>query len=90
MIPSELLNFDRACEMTVLPQPKAPGMAQVPPRTAGKRPSRTRWPVSRGSFARSLALVGLGARTGHSCSIENAFLLLDPGTSSSRTFSSIE
>jgi len=28
--------------MTVFPQPKAPGMAQVPPRTEGKRASRTR------------------------------------------------
>jgi len=26
-------NFERACEMTVFPQPKAPGMAVVPPCT---------------------------------------------------------
>ena len=26
-------NLDSACEMTVLPQPKAPGMAVVPPCT---------------------------------------------------------
>lgn len=29
--------------MTVFPQPKAPGMAQVPPSTEGKRASRTRY-----------------------------------------------
>jgi hypothetical protein len=29
----QLENLERACEMTVLPQPKAPGMAQVPPNT---------------------------------------------------------
>lgn len=29
--------------MTVFPQPNAPGMAQVPPRTDGNRASRTRW-----------------------------------------------
>jgi len=91
MMPSLLLNLESACEITVLPQPKAPGIAQVPPRTAGKRPSSTRWPVSSGSLASSLALEGRGARTGQSCSIENAFAPpWDPGTSSSRTFSSIE
>lgn len=30
---SELEYLDKACEMTVLPQPKAPGMAVVPPWT---------------------------------------------------------
>ena len=30
MMPSELEYLDSACEMTVLPQPNAPGMAQVP------------------------------------------------------------
>lgn len=29
-MPSLLLYLDSACEMTVLPQPKAPGMAHVP------------------------------------------------------------
>ena len=91
MIPSEFENLDRAWEITVLPQPKAPGIAHVPPRTAGNSPSRTRWPVSSGSLARSLARVGRGARTGHSCSIENDFLPpCVPGIASSRTFSSIE
>ena len=45
-----LLNLDRDCEMTVLPQPKAPGTAQVPPSTEGKRPSMTRSPVMRGTL----------------------------------------
>jgi hypothetical protein len=29
--------------MTVFPQPKAPGIAQVPPRTEGNNASSTRW-----------------------------------------------
>jgi len=33
MIISELENLDTACEMTVLPHPKAPGIAVVPPWT---------------------------------------------------------
>jgi hypothetical protein len=33
MIMSELENLDTACEMTVLPHPKAPGIAVVPPWT---------------------------------------------------------
>ncbi len=32
---AELEYLERACEMQVLPQPKAPGMAQVPPRVEG-------------------------------------------------------
>lgn len=35
--------------MTVLPQPKAPGMAQVPPSTEGKRASRTRYTKQKSS-----------------------------------------
>ncbi|CBI23618.3 unnamed protein product, partial [Vitis vinifera] len=34
--------------MTVFPQPNAPGMAQISPKTEGKRASRTRCPVSSG------------------------------------------
>jgi hypothetical protein len=41
MMPSELEYLDSACEMTVLPQPKAPGMAHVPPSTDGKSASST-------------------------------------------------
>lgn len=33
IITSEFENLDKLCEMTVLPQPKAPGIAVVPPRT---------------------------------------------------------
>lgn len=32
---SELENLASDCEITVLPQPKAPGTAQVPPSTEG-------------------------------------------------------
>ena len=45
---SLLENLDTDWEMTVLPQPKAPGMATVPPWTLGKRASSTRWPDNEG------------------------------------------
>ena len=35
--------------MQVLPQPNAPGIAQVPPRTEGNRVSSTLYPVNRGT-----------------------------------------
>lgn len=37
----ELEYFDSACEMTVLPQPNAPGMEQVPPNIDGNSASMT-------------------------------------------------
>ena len=40
-------NFEIDCEMTVLPQPKAPGTAHVPPNTDGKMASTTLRPVVR-------------------------------------------
>ena len=33
MMTSELENFERLCDITVLPQPKAPGIHVVPPCT---------------------------------------------------------
>lgn len=63
--------LDRACEMTVLPQPNAPGMAQVPPRTDGNSESRTRWPVTSGTSAASFSLTGRGSRTGQKCDMPN-------------------
>lgn len=57
---TELEYFDSAWEITVLPQPKAPGMAQVPPRTDGNRVSRTRWPVSSGVSAIIFCATGRG------------------------------
>ena len=38
-----------ACWVIVLPVPKPPGMAAVPPRDRGKNTSITRCPVTRGS-----------------------------------------
>ena len=69
MMPSLLEYLESACEITVLPQPKAPGIAQVPPSTLGNITSSTRWPVSSGVFAGSFSATGLGARTGHFCSM---------------------
>ena len=50
--------------MTVFPQPKAPGTAQVPPSTEGKSASITRWPVRSGMLPSSFSAVGRGERTG--------------------------
>ena len=63
MMQSELEYLERACEMTVLPQPNAPGTAQVPPSTEGKRASITRWPVSSGASPASFSETGRGVRT---------------------------
>ena len=64
MMPSELEYLESACEMTVLPQPNAPGIAHVPPSTEGKSVSSTRWPVRRGVSAMSFFATGLGVLTG--------------------------
>lgn len=45
---SEFENFEIDCEITVFPQPNAPGIAAVEPYANGNRPSRTRCPVMRG------------------------------------------
>ena len=44
--------------MTLFPQPNAPGMAQISPKTEGKRASRTRCPVSSGVPANSFDATG--------------------------------
>ena len=59
-----LENLAIACEIQVLPQPKAPGMAQVPPRTDGNRESKTLYPVNKGTFPTNLLAKGLGFLTG--------------------------
>ena len=69
MMQSEFEYLDSACEMTVLPQPKAPGTAQVPPSTDGKRASMTRWPVRSGDEPASFSATGRGVRTGQYCCI---------------------
>lgn len=38
-----VITLESAWLMTVFPQPKAPGMAHVPPRTEGNNASSTRW-----------------------------------------------
>jgi len=62
---SELDYLESDCEMTVLPQPNAPGTALVPPNTEGKIPSMTRCPVKRGVRAAKDSVTGLDSRTGH-------------------------
>merc|ERR1712187_509416 len=62
---SALEYLDKAWEITVLPQPKAPGTAAVPPNVTGKSASQTRSQVSNASFARIFSTTGRGERTGH-------------------------
>jgi len=50
--------------MHVLPQPNAPGIAQVPPKTDGKRESNTLYPVRRGTFPANFSAHGLTYLTG--------------------------
>ena len=56
--------FATAWEIQVLPQPKAPGIAQVPPNTEGNNASRTHYPVNNGVFPTSFSTNGLGSLTG--------------------------
>lgn len=65
MMTSLLLYLDRAWEITVFPHPNAPGIAQVPPWTSGKRLSRIRWPVTKGVLDWIFSTTGRGLRTGH-------------------------
>ena len=51
--------------VTVLPQPKPPGIAQVPPFAIGKRLSIVRWPVKSGVVGGSFCLNGRGVFIGH-------------------------
>jgi hypothetical protein len=48
MIHSEFEYLDNAYEIHVFPHPKAPGIAQVPPKTDGNKESSTLYPVSKG------------------------------------------
>lgn len=45
--------------MHVLPQPKPPGMAQVPPNTEGNKASKTLCPVNRGILPANFSWAGL-------------------------------
>ena len=70
MITSEFECLDRAYEIQVFPQPNAPGIAQVPPRTDGKRASSTLYPVRSGTSPASFSRTGLGFLTAHWWDIE--------------------
>ena len=49
MTTSVLEYLERAWEIQVFPHPKAPGIAQVPPKTEGKSESKTLYPVKSGT-----------------------------------------
>lgn len=70
-----------AYEMQVLPQPKAPGIAHVPPNTDGKRESKILYPVSKGTSPTSFWANGLGSLTGQKWLIENSYFLFWYSTS---------
>ena len=87
MMASELEYLDSACEMHVLPQPKAPGMAQVPPSTDGKKVSMTRWPVTSARLPASFSRTGRALRTGQKCDMPSLWIL-PVASSTSSTVSS--
>ena len=64
MTASLLENLEMDWEMTVLPQPKAPGTAHVPPSTEGKIASTTRRPVVRAWLPGIFCTMGRARRTG--------------------------
>src|SRR3990172_5642163 len=67
MITSASAHLDSVCCMTVLPAPKGPGMAAVPPWATGKRTSMMRCPVTSGSRGSKRWTSGREKRTGQVC-----------------------
>ncbi len=63
---SALQPLASASSSTVLPVPKPPGIAALPPSATGNRLSRMRCPVTSGAPAGSRARTGRGTRTGQS------------------------
>ena len=57
-------DFASASSSTVLPVPKPPGIAALPPSATGNSASRMRWPVRSGAAEGSRAWTGRGSRTG--------------------------
>ena len=51
--------------MHVFPQPNAPGIAHVPPKTEGNKASNTLYPVNNGVFPANFSLTGRFYLTGH-------------------------
>ena len=70
-----------AYEIQVFPQPKAPGIAHVPPNTDGKSESKILYPVSNGTSPTSFSANGLGSLTGQKWLIENSYFLFWYSTS---------
>ena len=61
---SALQPLASASSSTVLPVPKPPGMAALPPCATGNRQSRMRWPVTSGALVGTRRATGRGTRTG--------------------------
>ena len=55
------------CCTTVLPEPKGPGTAAVPPLAMGNMVSITRWPDCSGAEGVNFLRKGRPTRTGHFC-----------------------
>jgi hypothetical protein len=64
MMPSELEYLDSACEMTVLPHPKAPGMAHVPAQSSNARIKTGPWTVGYPSMCAHAVLEVKGQEQG--------------------------
>jgi len=54
-----------AISFPLSPHPKAPGIAQVPPKTDGKSESKTLYPVNKGTLPANFSALGLAYLTGH-------------------------
>ncbi len=72
---SALHALASASSSTVLPVPKPPGIAALPPSAIGKSESRMRCPVISGSSEGSRSRTGRGSRTGQKWLIATSCVL---------------
>ena len=63
------------CCTTVLPEPKGPGTAAVPPLAMGNSVSMMRWPLFIGRAGVYFWLYGLGIRTGQFWTMVSSWVL---------------
>ncbi len=62
-------HFASWCCTTVLPEPKGPGTAAVPPLAMGKSVSMMRWPEFMGRAGTNFLVYGRWIRTGQRCTM---------------------
>lgn len=86
---SALQPLARLSSRMVLPVPKPPGIAPLPPSATGNSESRTRCPVTSGSSDGRRASTGRGVRTGQKCDIASACSAPSASTSVTSVASSL-